>query len=239
LKNKEVKNLVTVSNWVEIEEIKISMDKVCKILGYQGDFTLTPRISSIIEGYIENTHELLEPSYSYVIRDVERVRRSSVFVGGSILFESGVISKLLVNCKKVAIFVATIGHRLEEMVIKLSIDGRVLQSAVLDAIGSVATDSLADVVQSEIAEIARGQGLVISPRFSPGYCDWTIRQQSAVFSAVDTKEAGVNLTEGFLMVPQKSISGIIGIGHDAELVKKYNPCKTCRKPDCIGRRSKI
>jgi hypothetical protein len=228
-----------VSNWVEAEKIKIDMDKVCGILGYRGKFTLTPRISSIIKGYIENTHDLIEPSYSYVIRDVERVRRSCVFVGGSILFESSVISKLLVNCNKVAIFVATIGNRLEEMVLKLSIDGRVLQSAVLDAIGSVATDNLADVVQSEIAEIVGKQGLVISPRFSPGYCDWTIRQQNAVFSAVDTKHAGVNLTEGYLMVPQKSISGIIGIGNNAELVKRFNPCKTCKKPDCIGRRSKI
>ena len=231
--------MVTVSNWIEIEKIKIDVDQVCKILGYHGKFTITPRISSIIKGYTENAYNLMEPSYSYVIRDVERVRRSSVFVGGSILFESIVISKLLANCSKVAIFVATIGNRLEEMVIKLSIDGLVLQSAVLDAIGSVATDSLADNVQSEIAEIAARQGLVISPRFSPGYCDWTIRQQRAVFEAVATERAGVNLTEGFLMVPQKSISGIIGMGTDREHVKRYNPCRTCKKPDCIGRRSNI
>ena len=58
--------MVTVSNWVETEKIQISMDKVCGILGYRGKFTLTPRISSITEEYIENAQHLIEPSYSYV-----------------------------------------------------------------------------------------------------------------------------------------------------------------------------
>ena len=152
------------------------------------------------------------------------------------LFEGGVISKLLVNCNQVAIFVATIGNRLEEMALKLSTDGLVLQSAVLDAIGSVACDNLADIVQTRLELIAGRQGLFISQRFSPGYCDWTIRQQKVIFRTVDTDSAGVSLTDGFLMIPQKSISGIIGIGTDAEKVTSYNPCNTCKKVDCIGRR---
>jgi hypothetical protein len=228
--------VVTVKDWVDIESIKIDMDKVCRILGYSGDYTPTPRVSSIIKGYIENTYNLIEPAYAYVIRDIERVRGSCVFVAGSVLFESGVISKLLANCSQVVIFVATIGNRLEEMALKLSTDGLVLQSAVLDAIGSVASDNLADIVQTRIELIAGRQGMCISQRFSPGYCDWTIRQQKMIFRTVDTDSAGVSLTDGFLMIPQKSISGIIGIGADAEKVKSYNPCKTCKKADCIGRR---
>ncbi len=37
------------------------------------------------------------------------------------------------------------------------------------------------------------------------------------------------------MIPRKSISGIIGIGSNGN-VQDYNPCKTCEKHDCLGRR---
>jgi len=38
------------------------------------------------------------------------------------------------------------------------------------------------------------------------------------------------------MIPQKSISGIIGIGPASANVENYDPCKTCKKKDCPGRR---
>ena len=109
-----------------------------------------------------------------------------------------------------------------------------VQSAVLDAIGSVAAEKVADFVQRRVGEVAHAQGLYISQRFSPGYCDWDIGQQKTVFWAVNGNAMGVRLTERCLMVPQKSISGIIGIGTTE--VESYNPCKTCDKQDCRGRR---
>jgi hypothetical protein len=43
------------------------------------------------------------------------------------------------------------------------------------------------------------------------------------------------LTDSYLMLPRKSVSGIIGIGCGAG-VKDYNPCRTCDKRGCPGRR---
>ncbi len=228
--------LVTVNNWIDFEDIEINSEKVCRYLGYIAEYKLTARISSLIKGYIENVHNLIEPSYSYVIREIEGVRRSCAFIGDSIVFESEVIARLLEPCSEVALFVGTIGHRLEEMAHKLAVDGCILQSAVLDALGSVAVDEVAEYVAERIDDIAKRHGLETSRRFSPGYCDWTIRQQKELFRVVDATLAGVSLTEGFLMIPQKSISGIIGIGSPDSNVNDYNPCRTCKKRDCLGRR---
>jgi len=226
--------VVTINKWIDNETIEINKEQVCHNLGYNAGYKLNTRISSLLDGYVEHAHHLIEPAYSYVIRDIEGVRRSCVFVEGSVVFESSVIAKLLGQCNKVAVFMATIGDRLEEMVLHLAKEGLVLQSAVLDAIGSVAVDNLAELVEEKIREIAHSQGLTISRRFSPGYCDWAIRQQKEVFRIVDGRSAGIRLTGGFLMIPRKSISGIIGIGPSDMTV--YNPCKTCKKSDCLGRR---
>ena len=134
-----------------------------------------------------------------------------------------------------AIFVLTTGNRLEDMVNHLVEEGLVFQATVLDAIGSAAVEALANSVQERIGEMAASEGLCISRRFSPGYCDWHIGQQRMLFQALAADHAGVRLTEKCLMLPQKSVSGVIGIG-PCDTVDRYNPCPTCDKHDCIGRR---
>ena len=123
---------------------------------------------------------------------------------------------------------------IEEMVNQLAKDRLVLQASILDAIGSAAAEKLADAVQAQIGEIAHEYGLTISRRFSPGYCDWNIGQQQMLFWALRDNTSGVRLTSTCLMLPQKSVSGIIGIGSSE--AENYNPCKTCDRHDCVGRR---
>ena len=216
--------------------IDIDRQQVLHNIGYGADCKLPGRISSLIDEYAENAYQLIEPSYSCVIRDIKLVQGSSVFIEGSIIFESQVITQLLKQCEKVAVFLVTIGNHLEEMTYRLAEDGFILQATVLDAIGSVAAEKVADFVQSRVGEVVRAQGLCISQRFSPGYCDWNIGQQKIVFRAVNGDTAGIQLTDRCLMIPQKSLSGIIGIGPSNGNVENYNPCKTCNKYDCRGRR---
>jgi len=217
-------------------DIEINRKRVCHYVGYSADYKMPARISSLIDEYIENANHLIEPSYSYVIGDIELVHDSTVVIEGSIIFESQVIARLLEQCHKVAVFLVTIGKHLEETSCRLAEDGLILQASVLDAIGSDATEEVADFVQDSMREMAGAQGFVTSRRFSPGYCDWDIGQQRAVFQAVDGDVVGIRLTKRCLMIPRKSISGIIGIGPSNSNVENYNPCKTCNKYDCVGRR---
>jgi len=205
-------------------------------MGYGSNHQPPARIDSLINDYVENVHQLIEPSYSYVIRDIMLVYEPSVVIDGSVIFQSNVIARLLERCDKVAVFVVTIGNHLEEMVCRLAEDRLMLQATVLDAIGSAAVEKLADFVQGRISQVAKIQGFDISRRFSPGYCDWDVSQQEILFRAVDGDSAGVSLTQGCLMLPRKSISGIIGIGRSKGNIGSYNPCQTCNKRDCRARR---
>jgi hypothetical protein len=216
--------------------IEIDKEQVCRYMGYEDGQNLSARISSLVDEYAEHAYGLINPSYSYVIKDVEWARGSIAFVEGSISFKSRIIAKLLGRCTRVAIFIVTIGKYLEETSFQLAKDGLVLQATVLDAIGSVAVEKVAGFAQARIKEIVKAQGHVTSRRFSPGYCDWKIGQQQMLFSALTGNTIGIRLTGECLMVPQKSISGIIGIGPSDANLEDYDPCKTCRKKDCPGRR---
>jgi len=223
--------MIAISNRVDIE---IDRQRVLLSIGYRTNRKPSVRVGSVVDEHIETAHQLMEPAYSYIIKDIEAVRRSCVFLDGSIVFESEVMARLMEQCKMVTVFLVTIGSRLEKMVLRLGEDGLVLESAVLDAIGSVATEMVAEFVYGRVEEVAHAQGLCVSRRFSPGYCDWAIRQQKMIFRAMNGNSMGIRLTKECLMLPRKSISGIIGIG--PRQMKNYNPCKTCNKPDCLGRR---
>lgn len=225
--------MVVTSNQVGIE---IDKKEVGHYMGYNGEYKFSPRISSLIDDSIEDAHYLIEPSYSYVIKDVEQVQGSICAIEGSIIFKSRNIARLLKHCPKVAVFLVTIGSHLEEESHRLAQDGLILHSATMDAIGSAAVEEVICFVQSRIEEMAGTQGLVSSLRFSPGYCDWDITQQEALFRIVSGAAVGVQLTERYLMIPQKSVSGIIGLGPPDGNVTNYNPCETCKKYDCPGRR---
>jgi len=221
---------------VPYDQLDIDKQQVLSDIGYCDDYQPSARIASLVDDYIENYYDLLTPSHSYVIKNIVSVKGDQIVLEDSIILESKVLARLLEQCEKVAIFVLTIGNHLEEMVAYLAENGLVLQAAVLDAIGSGATERLAVFVEGRIRRIAIPQGLSISWRFSPGYCDWEISQQNMIFRALRDDSAGVRLTKGGLMLPQKSISGLIGMGHANSKIENYNPCRTCRKKDCPGRR---
>jgi len=218
----------------ERTDIEIDKQQVLRTVGYSNRRKPPSRISSLIDDNIKNAYELIEPSYSYVILNIEGIRRSCVFVEGSIVFKSDVMAQMMEQCKKVAVFLVTIGNQLEEAVCSLSEDGLVLEASVLDAIGSGATEKVAEYVHGRVEEVSRVQGLCTNRRFSPGYCDWAIRQQRMVFRAMNGTSMKVRLTKECLMLPRKSISGVIGICPCG--MESYNPCRTCNKYDCLGRR---
>ena len=222
---------------INIQQItNIDRQQVLNSIGYCDGYEPSARIESLVNGYIENYHNLIESSYSYTIRDIALVQGDSVTVGDSIILESKVIARLLGQCERVAIFILTIGNHLEEMVAYLAENGLVLQATVLDAIGSGAAEQLAVFVEGKIRSIAGSLGQGTSRRFSPGYCDWDVSQQEVIFRTLNGNSAGISLTEEYLMLPRKSISGIVGIGSHSSDIENYNPCGACLKQDCPGRR---
>lgn len=210
-------------------QIDIDSQQVLRSFGYVTTHEPSARVASLVDEYVENASQLIEPSYSCVTRAIKSVCGPRVVIEGSVTFESEVIARLLEQCEQVAVFALTIGNHLEGTVGQLAEDGFVLQASVLDAIGSVAVESVADYVQDKVRRVSNSRGLSISQRFSPGYCDWELVQQKKVFQILGSETAGIGLSEECLMLPRKSMSAIIGIGPLE--VEKYNPCKTCDNRD--------
>ena len=217
-------------------QIDIEKQQVLNRIGYDDEDEPSNRIDSLVNDYIENYHDLIASSYSYSFHNIEWVKDNRISLGNSVILKSAVLCKLLSRCEKVAVFALTIGSYLEDLVAHLAEERLVLQATVLDAIGSGTAEKLAKEVEEKIKKISNAGNLVTSRRFSPGYCDWKVDQQEMLFRALNGDTGGVKLTDSFLMMPQKSVSGIIGIGLPGRDIENYNPCVTCKKKECPGRR---
>lgn len=82
------------------------------------------------------------------------------------------------------------------------------RAAALQALGAAAAEQWCDKVNARIV-LEYGAA---RPRFSCGYGDLPLKLQREIFPALQvTKNIGVTLTDGDLMIPEKSVTAIVGI----------------------------
>ena len=52
------------------KQLDIDRQQILSNIGYCDDYQPSARINSLVNDYIENYHDFLAPSYSYVIKDI-------------------------------------------------------------------------------------------------------------------------------------------------------------------------
>lgn len=76
------------------------------------------------------------------------------------------------------------------------------------------------------------QGEYLTPPFSPGYGDWDLAAQQTVLDRLQApKRLGLSLTGGGMLVPEKSVTALVGISDRPEEACGQK-CMRCRKTDC-------
>lgn len=174
------------------------------------------RLERALEGSLALAGELAAPKGIYTVAAGRELPGSKVFEG----------------LEKVAFCVCTVGPAIESEVSLLSEKGSLLEALVLDSAGSVAAEEVAGYMEGEIGRVAEGEGLRISCRASPGYGDWDIREQGAIFSLLPAELIGVRLTERYMMVPRKSVSFAVQIAERPRRMRSENSCRNCDRGDC-------
>ena len=189
-------------------------------------------IATMIEGLQVEVSHFTVPMYAYRLLDGE-VRKTSVFFeDGSVMEVGPIISSLLKNSFKFALFVATAGNAFQEYQEAIKKEDDILKSFIVDVIGTCIVERTGDWLELSLKE--RIGTLKHTNRFSPGYCGWHLSYQQLLFSMMGESPCGIKLSDVFLMQPIKSISGIIGIGTQVN-EKKYG-CQYCDLEICYKRK---
>lgn len=218
---------------------KIDPEKLAKMLGARKKVIFSKALSLKIRNLTEDLNSLLAPRIQYSTESVLAVSKGGVNISADDTFLKSVkLAKVLKPCNEAIVFVATIGEAIDDE-IKSLMRHHYSTAYILDAMGSLAVESIVQQFQTKMQQQFMSRGLDTTLRFSPGYCDWNITEQRKLFALLPDNFSGVKLTDSCLMQPRKSISGIFGIYSIPEgtPITPFNPCLECARTECIARRT--
>ncbi len=223
---------------INIKNLIISKNEIISTLGY-ADGTIPVHFLEMIDDILFRLPEYCDIQAGYRLLDVKKQedRNDGLFVGNKFFKLQRIVTGQLRKSEKAALFVCTIGRAMETWTKKLSSEGDTTLSYIVDTVASVTEEQAVDVLHDYIAKQMQMRGLKVTNRYSPGYCDWSVSEQHLLFSFFPVNFCGITLTESALMVPIKSVSGIIGVG---KAVKRVDyTCDTCGMKDCTYRAIRI
>ena len=175
---------------------------------------------------VEQAAAIARPKAMFTLASVEAGGDDSVVMDG-VAFTSRVLRVNLDGLHRAFPFLATCGRELDEW--SVSFDD-MLEAHWADQIKQAALGCALKAVNERMA----GQyQLAKTATMNPGSLpDWPITQQRPLFTVLGdpTETIGVRLTDSFLMVPNKSVSGV-----RFETDTEYVNCRLCPRPNCSGR----
>jgi hypothetical protein len=195
--------------------------EIIRLLGKRkGTKTIDTHYLKLIEELKQNSQKLIEPKGIYGIFNKGDLPERTCFE----------------ETIKIALAVCTIGEKLPKRANNLIKDNELVKAIILDAIGSVTVEKVADHINQEINIEAEEIKLDFGRRYSPGYCSWETKEQKLIFDYIPAEKINVYLTTSFMMKPIKSISFAVNIGEEIGRSKWENRCKDCdQKDNCVFR----
>lgn len=203
-------------------DLQLSVEDAYEQMGYHGTQPdeATQRETQAI---IDDVREWLCPQFCFMV-----VRDLPAFDMGKI------IERQLHGSEAYALFICTSGIEFEAYQQRLKQEGDMVRVFIADSLGSVIAEKCADQMERHLQESIDKLGWKHTNRFSPGYCGWHVSQQQLLFPLFDGHTCGVRLTDSSLMLPIKSVSGLIGLGTDVRRLE-YT-CGLCNFEKCYKRR---
>ena len=203
-------------------DLQLSVEDAYEQMGYHGTQPdeATQRETQAI---IDDVREWLRPQFCFMV-----VRDLPAFDMGKI------IERQLHGSEAYALFICTSGVEFEAYQQRLKQDGDMVRVFIADSLGSVIAEKCADQMERHLQESIDKLGWHHTNRFSPGYCGWHVSQQQLLFPLFDGHTCGVRLTDSSLMLPIKSVSGLVGLGK--EVRRLDYTCGLCNFEKCYKRR---
>ena len=181
-----------------------------------------------LNSLIEAIRPHMKPKALYRESYVEDRREDSVTID-HVTFSSRVLRANLDKVERVFPFIATCGKEIDELDLA---SGDFLKQFWIDTIKTIALGFSRRYLDEHIN---RRYALSKTSRMSPGSGDvdtWPIEQQRGLFSLFGNvfELIGVELTDSFLMIPNKSVSGI---RFPTEV--DFRSCQVCHRENCPSR----
>lgn len=184
----------------------------------------SPQLIPIAQDALDEGMKLAQPVMVFERVNVRALRHERLILERGEL-SGAFVPQRLAAAEQIIALIVSIGDAVESRIAELMEDDPVYALA-LDGFGSAAVEAIAAQACREFEENAQAQGLKTTIPLSPGMLEWSVDQgQPQIFRLLDANNAGIQLTESFMMLPRKSTSAVLGLGKN--ISEQRHPCDYC------------
>jgi len=220
-------NTVSKKDLHHLENIPVVLETGAARKALRADRTGMP--PEEMKALLERTRRLIAPQGWYRVVYVETRGKDSVEAGG-VRFQSGLLNRNLADAERIFPYVLTIGKTLE--VEAAGVRDDLLLQYHLETLGDLTLRLAMRGLEEHVRE---SFGIEKLSSMSPGSLpDWPIEEQRPLFALLGAggpgSGPGVSLTDSLLMLPRKSLSGIL-----FPTEHTFIACRLCPRPHCPSR----
>jgi len=221
------------TNAIKLSDLALDTNEIYLNLGYGGTVPEAHFVEMVQQMLLEIS-EFCNPTVGYCINNGSMPDTKFLVINNQPIKVGQIITKYFYDCSHFAAFVVTAGVEFDEYCNKLKAEGDIVSEFVAYSIGSEIAEAAVRFVSTQIANDATKLNMGYTHSYSPGYCSWHVREQKNLFKILPEKPCGITLNDSNLMFPEKSVSGIIGLGKNIKPTS--HSCDICGMVTCYKRK---
>jgi len=193
--------------------IKPNKNNIYRFLGYSKEKTVIHGVMlDQVDSYIDDSLSVIDLKGVAKILAVKKVDENKVQLEKDIIFQSKNLAQFLKDSQEVLLMAATVGSLVMEEIKRSSSSGDLVRAVIYDAVaGQMVDDALTWIMNYHKGELVRKGRQLDHRRFSCGYGDFSLDAQKIFWDTLKMQEMGVQITDSYLLVPEKSVTAITGI----------------------------
>lgn len=182
-------------------------------LGYRKGITvLDSSYLSWLDKIIKKGSILCKPAGAYSRLKIISRNDELIKMENCVEFKAEGLLKLLQNSSEVVLMASTVGGTVVEAISDEVKNGDAAMGLILDSTASQTADSVLDWMMEFLNNTLKREGRKLTRhRYSPGFGDLPLSMQKTLFHVLGLETLGMELTEKYMLVPEKSVIAIAGV----------------------------
>lgn len=219
------------------QDLQIPSSEIYEAMGYK-DSIPDQMVIEEIDVLLKRITPLLRPRLFFFITDgILDIEKETLTIQNTVFSIGKTIARQLRGSEAFAFFAATAGVEFEAFQHTLQLEDDMVKIYIADSLGSIIAEKTADCMENSLEAFIQSNGWKHTNRYSPGYCGWHVSEQQKLFSLFPVASpCGIELTDSSLMIPIKSVSGVIGVGSSVR--KLEYTCGLCTYENCFRKRKR-
>jgi hypothetical protein len=193
------------------ERIEVPVDPILRLQGYRDPARIRPRVREIATKTAALAGTLVSPETYYRRVRIGSCTPEALALETGTILHSAEFAKVLGGCREVVVFVLTLGAGLDAETERFTANEEIVEALFMEMAGWIAVERVTKNFAGHLASRLRDQGLTLTRRLGPGYVDWPLEEQAALFGLLDGAPLPVRLLDSCAMIPKKSRSGLYGL----------------------------